>query len=93
MLIISSKVGQKLASKHGVNEEEVKECFGNREKGFLKDTREEHKTDPATLWFISETDHGRHLKIAFMQYPDGKIVIKSAYEPNGDEVRIYNKYA
>jgi len=100
-LSISSAVRNKLHEKHRVSEEEIIQCFSSREKGFLEDTREEHKTRPPTLWFVAETDYGRTLKIMFI-YEDkidedgvkSKVVsIKSAYEPSADVVRIYNKFA
>jgi hypothetical protein len=93
-LFISSAVRKKLLLKHNVNESEVIECFANREKSFLKDTREDHDTDPPTLWFVAETDFGRKLKIAFMHHAsENKYTIKTAYPANSDEIRIYNKYA
>lgn len=87
----SSAVKQKLAQKHGVSLEEVQQCFANREGNLLEDTREEHKTDPPTQWFIAETDCGRRLKVAFM-LKSGDIIIKTAYEPNQTEERIYRKF-
>ena len=93
-LVISAKIRQKLTEKHGVAEEEIIECFSNREGDFLQDTREDHATDPATNWFIAETNRGRKLKVAFMYYSETKkVVIKTAYEANDSEIRIYQKYA
>jgi hypothetical protein len=96
-LYISEKVKAKLAEKHNVSPEEVTQCFENLEGGFLRDTREEHQTDPPTHWFISETNKRRKLKIAFIhrEFTDetGKTIkrtdIRSAYEPNSDELGIY----
>lgn len=89
---ISSKVKSKLLTKHrGVTEEEIEECFASREGSFLEDIRAEHATDPPTKWFVAETDMGRILKVAFIY--DGDIVIKTAYEANPEEIRIYTKYA
>lgn len=88
----SSAVKQKLAEKHGVNLEEVQQCFANREGGLLEDTREDHKTDPPTQWFIAETDYGRRLKIVFI-LKDGDILLKTAYSPNDKEETIYTRYA
>lgn len=92
-LHLSQKIRQKRTLKTPrVSENDSYECFTNRTHVFLEDTREDHKTDPATLWFISENDYGRHLKVCFMT--DGQqISIKSAYVPNADEERIYKKYA
>jgi hypothetical protein len=45
------------------------------------------------MWFIAETDYGRKLKVVFMQKPDGCVLIKTAYEANKKELRIYAKFA
>ena len=88
--IISQKVRQKLASKiPPVSEEEIQECFENRLDDPIKDNREEHKTKPPTMWFIADTNHFRRLKIVFIQQRSGKIVIKTAYEPDKTEEWIY----
>lgn len=90
-LEISASVRRKLADKHLVVPAEVWQCFlnhtGNR---FLEDSREKNKTNPPTKWFISETDSGRLLKVCFIYFEDvQKIVIKSAFEPNQDELNIF----
>ncbi|CAB3753790.1 ADP-ribosyl-(dinitrogen reductase) hydrolase [Paraburkholderia humisilvae] len=91
-LQISPSVQQKLAGKKPpVKQDEILQCFANREGKFLLDTREDHKSDPPTRWFIAETNFGRKLKIAFI--PRGAVVtIRTAYDPNDDELRIYNKH-
>ncbi|RRQ19921.1 BrnT family toxin [Thiohalobacter thiocyanaticus] len=91
-LIVSSRVKAKLIEKHSVSEEEVIQCFATREGGFLKDTREEHLTDPPSQWFVAETYFGRILKVVFIM-EDGDIYIKTAYPANSKEIRIYEKYA
>ena len=90
-LIISQKILDKLASKHNVKQEEVAQCFANRNGEFLSDTRENHASDPPTLWFISETDYGRKLKVVFIK-KDKDIYLRSAFAPNEKEIRIYNKH-
>jgi len=55
------------------------------------DTREEHASDPPTLWFITETYWGRKLKVVFIQKGED-IHVRTAYEPNEAELRIYRKY-
>jgi uncharacterized DUF497 family protein len=92
-LSISNLVIKKLIEKHSVTREEVEECFYNRIKGLLEDVREEHKTKPATMWFIAETNEGRLLKVVFIELPNETYEIKTAYEPNDKEVKIYEKYA
>jgi len=53
-------------------------------------TREEHRTNPPTHWFLAETCYGRLLKVVFVPDTNGKdIYIKTAYEPNETEIRIY----
>ncbi|MEC7814842.1 MAG: ADP-ribosyl-(dinitrogen reductase) hydrolase [Pseudomonadota bacterium] len=88
----SSAVKQKLAEKHGVSLEEVQQCFANRVGGLLEDTREDHKTDPPTQWFIAETDFGRRLKVVFI-LKNGDILLKTAYSPNPIEESIYSNHA
>lgn len=90
---ISHSVRVKLNTKHDVAEDSIEECFANRQRGFLEDVRVRHKTTPPTLWFISVTDRGKKLKIVFIKELDGDITIKSAFSPNCEEERIYNKYA
>lgn len=91
-LVISSPIEEKLASKHRVTPREVEQCFENCEGSHLVDTREEHLTDPPTQWFVAETNAGRKLKVVFV-FKDGKIFIKTAYDANPEEIRIYEKYA
>jgi hypothetical protein len=91
-LVMSQHVRTKLANKNPpVTKEEILQCFANHTGKLLIDTRSEHLTDPKTLWFISETDYGRKLKIAYIP-KEGDIIIKTAYDPNPDELRIYAKY-
>lgn len=91
-LDISPKVRDKLNTKHGVTEAEIRECMYNRAGDLLIDVREDHKTDPPTTWFIARTNGGRKLKILQMQYPD-KTVIKTAYPPNKAEETLYFRKA
>lgn len=87
-LVISPKVLAKLASKHHVDRREVEQCFENIDGPLLVDTREEHQTDPQTLWFISRTNQNRLLKVAYIQ-KGAAVLLKSCFEPNEDEVKIY----
>ncbi len=92
-LKISAAIIDKLKRKHQVTASEIYECFLNRTKGLLEDTRVNHKTHPPTLWFIAETDHGRLLKIVFIELSNGNYEIKTAYAPNKIEADIYERYA
>lgn len=91
MLIASIKILRKLKEKHAVEWFEVEEAFLNSTGAYLEDARAKHKTSPPTLWFISKTDNGRRLKIVFIERNEN-IEIKSAFEPNELERKIYEKY-
>lgn len=91
-IVISKSIAAKLQDKHKVCRREVEQCFENRIGGFLLDNREEHATEPPTMWFIAETNQGRALKVAFVQ-KDGKIHIKTCYEPSQRATDVYNKLA
>ncbi len=89
---ITSRIKKKLLERHNVTEKEVTECFYNRDRTALKDVREDHQTDPPTLWIIAETNHCRPLKLLFM-VKDGNTILKSAFEPNQNEIDIYDRHA
>ena len=90
-IVITNKIKEKLRDKHCVREDEVGECFANLAGDLLRDQREDHRSEPPTLWFIAETYMGRKLKVAFIPI-DGDFHIRTAYEPNDEELRIYRKY-
>lgn len=92
-VIASLNVQRKLKLKHNVALEEVYECFENRTRGFLEDMRSEHATTPPTMWFVAQTNSERTLKVVFMEHPNQVYEIKTAYEPNAEEERIYAKYS
>ena len=87
-LIICQNILEKLKNKHQVSRREVEQCFENRCGVYIEDTREDHQTDPPTLWFVAETNRSRLLKVVFLVL-DGNVHIKSAYEANSIEVAIY----
>lgn len=92
-LIISPAIRQKLASKQPpVNEDDILQCFSNRTGHLLEDDREDNRTSPPTKWFIAETDYGVALKIVFIARPGKGIFIRTAYSPNDEEIRIYDKF-
>ncbi|AUW09055.1 TPA: hypothetical protein MIR18_19735 [Klebsiella pneumoniae] len=92
-LIISPAIRQKLSSKQPpVNEDDILQCFSNRTGQLLEDTREDNQTTPPTKWFIAQTDYGVNLKIVFIHRPGIGIFIRTAYAPNSEEIRIYQKY-
>lgn len=87
-LVCSHRVELKLQTKHRVTIEEVYEAFADRPDYVVLDEREEHATDPPTVWFIASTNHGRLLKVVYVQKgPD--VHLKTAYAPNDEEVRLF----
>ena len=91
-LVITPATKYKLENKHSVTELGVEQCFMNRCGTYLVDNREQHRTDPPTLWFVAETDRGRVLKIMFV-HADGNVVLKSAYEASPEIQGIYDRHA
>lgn len=92
-LFISEEVLTKLNGKTPpVSRKEVEHCFANRVKGLLVDSRAHNQTTPSTLWFLAPTNQGRVLKVVYIQR-EQTIHLRSAYDPNHDEERIYEKYA
>jgi len=94
-MFLSPSVRAKLGRPdHNVTEQEILQCFANRDRAFLVDTRPEHQTPIPTQWFVSETDYGRNLKVVFINDTRAGIVdIKSAYPATEEVARIYLKYA
>lgn len=87
---IAAKIEQ---SDHGsLTRKEIEQCFENHCGGYCTDNREEHRTDPPTLWFVGETNQRRRLKIVFIQRGND-IVLKSAYPATQEIERIFHKYS
>lgn len=90
-MVIPPDILQKLEERHGVCRREVEQCFDNRYGNYLEDTREEHKTDPATKWFVSPTNRNRMLKVIFV-FNHGNVFIKSAYDATDKIIEIYDRH-
>ena len=95
----SDDVRKKLSERHKVSEDEVRQCFENLDGEYIKDTREEHRTDPPTFWFIAETNRRRLLKVCFVAKKiktesgsETRVEIKTAYPPNAEEIAIYKRF-
>ena len=88
---MSAGVLAKLRDKHGVSLREVEQCFENLCGMYLEDTREDHQTDPPTLWFIAPTNQGRLLKVIFI-FLDGNVHIKSTFEADHEAIDIYERH-
>ncbi len=93
-LKVSPKIRSKLAKKEPpVSLEEIHQCFADRDRSFLEDIRDTHRTIPPTQWLIASTDMGRLLKVVFVELENGDIAIKTAFEPNDEEKYIYRKFS
>jgi hypothetical protein len=90
-LFISEAVLSKLKTSHGVARNEVEQCFFNRTGKPLVDLRAINRTAPPTQWFIACTNRGRALKVVYMQKGD-VVELKTAYEPNSIELKIYARF-
>lgn len=91
IIVISDEIEEKLRKKHDVTRREIEQCFDNRTGRLLIDNRPENATKPPTRWFIAETNNNRLLKVVYVRR-DGQYFLKTAYEPNSEELRIYRKY-
>lgn len=95
-VIISEEIKSKIASDdHGnITRKEILECFENHCGKYCQDTRKQHldSSGNPSLWFVSETNKGRSLKIMLVMQ-DGRIYLKSAYPSTENVRRIYDKYA
>lgn len=56
----------------------------------FEDSREEHRSDPPTQWFIAETNKGRLLKISCI-YKNGRIYLKTALEAKRVDIELYEQ--
>ena len=91
-IIIYPLTLEKLKSKHGVSADEVEQAFWNREGVLAKEVRPHNQGHEDRLWFISTTDKGRELKVVFfIDVDENAPVVITAYEPNDDEVNLYEK--
>lgn len=91
-LIVSAAILDKLQRKHGVTVRDVEQCFENKCGVYLQDTRENHRTDPPTLWFVAPTNAGRVLKLMLV-YRDGSVYLKSAYDATPEIQLLYERFA
>ena len=90
-LNISEAVLRKLKEVHGVSRLEVEQCFVNRQGRLLVDNRVLTRTNPPTLWFIACSNKGRALKVVYIQKGEA-IELKTSYDPNEEDVRIYKRH-
>ncbi len=91
-LVASDAVKEKIGREHDVEFFEAQEAFAQAEGVWFEDTRARHKTKPPTIWTLSETSLGRLLKIVVIPRKDlGIAILRTAYEPDNDEVRLYEE--
>ena len=91
-LVATEDVLAKILDKHDVDLLEAEEAFFNHEGRYLIDGREKHRTNPPTVWFISETFAGRLLKIVMIPHMKQQMaILRTAYEPNDLEIQLYEE--
>ena len=90
-LHLSAAIRDKLSdSNHRITESDLLQCFANAERGFIEDDREEHRTDPRTLWFVSQINYGVKIKVMFV-IRGSEIYIKSAYRATDTVSAMYDR--
>ena len=57
----------------------------------LEDLREQHQSNPATLWFVAKTQTGLVLKVVYVPYMPTS-VLRTAYDANNTEINIFKMY-
>ena len=90
-LSITTGVFEKLKGRHFIDRSEVEQCFLSRTGKDLIDHRARNRTNPPTYWFLSKTNKGRFLKIVYIQIVQ-EVILKSAFEPNEEEIEIYRRF-
>jgi uncharacterized DUF497 family protein len=97
-LRFSDDVKKKLAEKHGVSEDEVRQCFENLEGEYVMEKRPEHLTDPPSHWFVAETNKRRLLKVVFIARKiktesgsETRVDIKTAFPPDTADIELYKR--
>ena len=88
-LFASDRIKKKIKEKHRLDWVTVLAVWQSFHGTTLEDDREEHKSDPATQWFVH-----KELKIVFIESKEltNVCILKSAFAANKEEKRIYNKY-
>ena len=90
MLKISSKIEEKLKCKHNITVDEVIEAIGNAKGRPIEDTAEDHKTNPPSDWFISQTDKGRTLKIVII-FRNDDVYLKTAFDAKLSHIKLFEE--
>ncbi len=91
-IVIYPLILEKLSDKHGVSADEVEQVFLNRAGFLAKEVRPHNQGEEIRFWFIATTGVGRELKVVFFIDTDQNApVVITAYEPNDDEVKLYEK--
>lgn len=79
-LYISDRITEKLISKHGINPLEVQKVWELYVGIILGDSREQHRTNPPTGWFLV-IHSKRLLKVVFVIDDDNTAYLKTAFYP------------
>src|SRR5262245_16778628 len=87
---IQPEVREKLLRKHGVTEQEVRECFLNWNGIALQDDEEHFRDYPPSMWFVSETDEGRVLLVVYLEDLGDEWIV-TVHEPGPHKIRVYER--
>lgn len=91
-LFIHKTIENKCLIKHNVLENEIREAWQSYDGTVLvTDDREEHRTNPPTVWFVVKTSGVRLLKIIAVIDSDGVAYLKSAYDANQKVINLFRK--
>lgn len=89
-LVATDAVKAKLLDERELYFEEVLEAWESCSGPWIIDDRERNKTKPPTVWALAWTDLGRLLKLVVIPHRDkGIAILRTAFEPDEDEVKIY----
>jgi uncharacterized DUF497 family protein len=88
-LIWLEELVDKIAQKHAVKPEEVREVFDNRPR--FRFVEKGHRLGENVFSALGQTDAGRYLIVFFIQKKAGQALILSARDMTASERRLYGK--
>lgn len=88
-LILLEEIVEKLARKHNVSQEEVKQVFLNSH--LFRFVEKGHRSDENVYSALGQTHEGRHLIVFFVYKGKQQALILSAREMTGSERDRYEK--
>ena len=90
-LIWLDDIVQKIAQKHAVQREEVRQVFTNRNRPRFRFVEKGHRMGENVYPVSGRTDAGRYLIVFFIHKKDSRALILSARDMTDGERRRYGK--